>query len=312
MRGTKHTQREIFVGGKIKGLTILRHLLSKHANIVHCFILKEDIHEHEIASPDIVALCTSYAIPYTICTSLNKHEGRIREYKPDLIIVAGWRTILSPAIVHTPRYGCVALHESLLPAYRGFAPVNWAVINGEKQSGVTLFYLDDGMDTGDIIGQQAIPIGPDMTARELYHETVEASVKLLDEFHDKLLMNNAPRQRQGERDATYTCARTPEDGHINWQSSTSSIHNLIRGLSYPYPGAFSFLGSQKIIIQTSRIPLQKTFIGSVPGRVVGFPGSTGVEVLTKNGSLVIESVQMPDGGMQPARNAITSIRTTLT
>ena len=311
LRTSDNVPREIFVGGRTKGLTILKYLLALRANIVHCFILKEDVHEIEVVSPDIMNLCNNDQIPYTVCSSLKNHGELIRTLRPDLIVVAGWRTIIPQTILNIPARGSIAFHESLLPRYRGFAPVNWAVINGEEKTGVTLFYLDNGIDTGYSIGQETIRIGRDMTAWELYQETIRASVRLLETFHGQIMNGTAPKRTQREHEATYTCARVPEDGHINWNSSTKTIHNLIRGLSYPYPGAYSYVKEQKIIIQKAHIPPQRKYAGRVPGRVVAMK-DTGVEILTGDGSLVVENVQLPGGDIQPAKNVITSIRTTLT
>jgi methionyl-tRNA formyltransferase len=187
-----------------------------------------------------------------------------------------------------------------LPKYRGFAPVNWVVINGETETGVTLFYLSEEVDSGDIIAQKKIKIGKNDTAHEVYKKAAELSILLLKKYHDLILEGRAPRKKQNHKKATYGCPRTPEDSKINWQNSNESIHNLIRGLSYPYPGAFCYYKKKKIIIQKSSIPTQKRWIGNVPGRIIRVVPEGFIEVLCGVGSIVIEEIEVGGRRIKPA------------
>src|SRR3989344_3119510 len=291
--------REIFVGGKEKGLLALEQLIALDANVVHAYILKEDDHEPDKFSPQIMALSEKHKIPFALTKSIKNEFETINALKPDLIVVYQWRSLIPNSILNVPKFGCICVHEALLPKYRGFAPVNWVVINGEPTTGVTLFYLNEGIDSGDIIAQRKIKIGKDETAYEVYQKAVDISISLLKEYHDDILQGKAPRVKQHETRATYGCPRTPEDGKVNWGSGNVSIHNLVRGLSYPYPGAFCYYKGEKIIIQKSSILAQKKWVGNVPGRIMGrFPNGS-VEVLCGAGSIHISEIEVGGERLQP-------------
>lgn len=291
--------REIFVGGKEKGLLAFRALIQMKANVVYAYVLKEDEHELDKISPEIITLCRKHKIPFNLCKSIKKEYENIKKLKPDLIIVYQWRSLIPTEILNLPKLGCVCVHEALLPKYRGWAPVNWVVINGETQTGVTLFYLNERTDSGDIIAQRRIKIGKDETADEIYGKAARLSIELLKKYHDDILRGRAPRRKQDDSKASYGCPRTPEDGRINWQEGNVRIHNLIRGLSFPYPGAFCYYKGTKIIIQKSSIPDQKIWIGSVLGRTMGVRKNDCVEVLCGKGSILIEEIEVDGKRVKP-------------
>lgn len=292
--------RHLFIGGRDRGLAWLRRLVDRQQPPLVVYCLQEDDHETEKHCPAIVQLCNDHGIPCKPRKRLGKDdEAEIATFRPDLIVVMGWRTIISDRVLSVPRLGSVGLHESLLPAYRGFAPVNWAVINGEKESGVSLFYLTStGVDNGDIVDQAVAPIGPMDTAYEIYQQTARASIDLLEKYFDPLLAGTAPRKAQDEIAATYTCARIPDDGLIDWKKDTQSVHNLVRGLAHPYPGAFTYYGGKRYRIWSGEpVEPARVYIGRIPGRIIGFQPGMGVEVLTADGIYRVKTAS-EDG--QPA------------
>lgn len=299
----------LFVGGREKGFKCLRELVFLGADIVWAYILKEDEHEKEQFSQDIERFCKESKISYTLTRTVKEEERQIKVLKPDLIVVSGWRTMIPDKILKLPKYGSVAFHESLLPKYRGFAPINWAVINGERYSGVTLFYLDSGVDSGDIIDQIRISISGTDSAFDIYKKTIAAQVALLKKYYPLLIRGKAPKKKQDILKASYACARTPEDGRIDWSLSAKAIYNLIRGLSDPYPGAFCFYKGRKIIIQKAILE-KKKWVGVVPGRIVSILPGEGVEVLTGNGSIFIKDIVVGSKEMN-AGDYFDSIRATL-
>jgi methionyl-tRNA formyltransferase len=225
------------------------------------------------------------------------------------MVVMGWRTLISERVLSAARFGAVGLHESLLPAYRGFAPVNWAVINGESRTGVSLFYLTaTGVDNGDIVGQAGVPIGEADTAYEVYQRTARASLELLQDHFDRLLDGTAPRTPQDEGLATYTCARMPDDGLIDWNWGTHVIHNLVRGLAHPYPGAFSYFGGKRYRIWSGRsVEPARAYAGRIPGRLVSC-GKAGVEVLTGDGIYRVLTASEDGQEPVPAESIFRSVR----
>jgi len=164
----------------------------------------------------------------------------IAKLKPDLIMVVAYGKILPPQILEIPRYGCINLHASLLPKYRGAAPINWAIVNGEEKTGVSIMMMNEKMDAGDILQKQEMLISPDETAIELYDRlaTIGASV-LIDTINniEKYLANKTP---QNHSVATLAPILKKTDGLINWASSAKQIHNLIRGL-LPWPVAYTHI-----------------------------------------------------------------------
>ena len=167
--------------------------------------------------------------------------NQIRRIKPDLIVVVAFR-MLPEILWSIPTFGSINVHASLLPNYRGAAPINWAIINGEKQTGVTTFFINDRIDTGDIIGQSKIDINKDETAGELHNRLMKLGADLLIKSIDKIFsskQNITTKQLEGKN--LYTAPKLNKTNcNINWQDSCVNIHNKIRGLS-PYPGARSVL-----------------------------------------------------------------------
>src|SRR5262249_15375446 len=147
------------------------------------------------------------------------------------------RILIPEKIYQLPPRGTLAIHDSLLPEYRGFAPLNWSILNGEDHLGLTLFYVSESMDGGDIVAQKRIQIGPDDSAPAIYDRVCQATTVLILETYPLLAAGTAPRSSQDYSKGTFTCARTPADGLIDWDLSTRAIYNRIRALTHPYPGA---------------------------------------------------------------------------
>jgi UDP-4-amino-4-deoxy-L-arabinose formyltransferase/UDP-glucuronic acid dehydrogenase (UDP-4-keto-hexauronic acid decarboxylating) len=170
---------------------------------------------------------------------------KIQEFAPDIIFSFYYRHLVRPPILSIPHAGCLNLHGSLLPKYRGRCPVNWVLINGEKETGITLHYMTPRADDGDIVGQKKIPISDYDTARSLYEKMVAASGKLLDEILPHIKKGTVTRQPQDHAQATYYGGRRPKDGEITWEGTASQVRNLARAVTIPYPGAFSHIGDRK-------------------------------------------------------------------
>jgi len=174
---------------------------------------------------------------------------KVSRLAPEVIFSFYFRHMLSPDILNIPASGAYNLHGSLLPAYRGRTPVNWAIVNGEKQTGITLHYMTVKPDAGDIVGQKAVEIVFQDTARSLYDKLCGAAGALLEEVLPLIREGRAPRIPQELTKGSYYSGRRPEDGRIDWSWPAVRIYNLIRAVTEPYPGAFGFLpGAGKILI----------------------------------------------------------------
>ena len=173
---------------------------------------------------------------------------KIRRLEPDILFSFYFRALLKAPILNIPKSGCLNLHGSLLPKYRGRSPINWAIINGERESGVTLHYMTERPDDGDIVCRMKVPIGPEDTACVLNRKLVEAAGVMLDEYLPQIRRGCAPRLPQDHGDASYFGRRSPDDGAIDWKSSSGAIRNLVRAVTRPYPGAFTNRGNTRIYV----------------------------------------------------------------
>ena len=165
--------------------------------------------------------------------------------------------------------------------------MNWAIINGEKQTGATMFYIDEGIDSGDVIAQKAINIGINDDAYSVGNRIESLYADLLTENYFNIVCGTVNRLPQNHKDATYTCKRTPEDGLIDWGKSSFQIYNLVRGLVSPYPNAFSYIDGKKVNIVDASLAVQMVYSGRIVGRVIRLLDDW-VEVLTGDGSLLIK------------------------
>lgn len=216
----------------------------------------------------IGALAESMGIPVYYPGDVNTPEwiGFIRGLSPDVILSCYYRNMIKEEILAIPRIAALNLHGSLLPKYRGRCPVNWQIIFGETKGGITLHHMVKKADAGDIVAQKEIDISETDTALTLFKKMEEAAYKLLKEFIPKVLDGTAPRIPQDHSLATYFGGRRPEDGNIDWHLPARDIYNLIRAVTWPYPGAFSFLRGKKVIIWWAEA-LDDRELGLSPGTV---------------------------------------------
>jgi methionyl-tRNA formyltransferase len=214
----------------------------------------------------------------------------------DLMFAVSWRYKIPADIYRRPRLGTFVLHDSLLPAYRGFSPTVWAMLNGEDHSGATLFEISDGIDEGDIVDQERVPIGPDDGIAAVMERVTQAYLILIERNLEMLIHARAPRFPQDHARATYGCKRLPEDNQIDWFAPSEKIYNLIRAVSAPYPGAYTTFAGKRLRIWSARRPAKPyPYVGRIPGRIVEvFPGEGSV-VLTGDGALLLSEVQMEGG-----------------
>ena len=230
----------------------------------------------------------------------------------DLAFMVSWRYLIPMHLLDRAKLGAVVVHDSLLPAYRGFSPTVWAMINGEPECGATMIHAAAEVDAGDIIDQVRIAIAPDDVIATVMDRVTAGYLTMLERNIDLLKSGRAPRMRQDPKLATFTCKRTPGDNLIQWHHPLTRVHNLIRAVGRPYTGAFTFHNGAKLTVWKARIDASaRTFVGAIPGRVVEIRPGHGVVVLTGDGSLLVETVQ-PEGGPEVcAADLITSVSTQL-
>ena len=179
--------------------------------------------------------------------------ARIAALKPDFFFSFYYRLLLKAPLLALPRRGALNMHGSLLPKYRGRVPVNWAIIHGETETGATLHYMTEKPDHGDIVAQTAVPILPDDTAGEVFDKVSVAAELTLYHAVPPLLAGTASRTRQDLGQGKYFGGRKPEDGRIAWTESATRVHNLVRAVAPPYPGAFTDLAGERVVIERTRL-----------------------------------------------------------
>lgn len=220
-----------------------------------------------------------------------------KSLNPDLVVVVAFGQRIPSEILFGPRYGCINVHGSLLPQYRGAAPIQWSILNGDNKTGVTTMYMDEGWDTGDIIYQEETLIAPDENFETLYARLSEIGGRLLVKTIHDIAAGKAPRQKQDSSLATMAPKLKPEQQRINWSASAFSIHNLVRTLS-PSPGAETYLNNERFkIMETQIIPdcdcyTASSDVSSVePGAILQIVKKQGIMVACGDAPLLITKMQ---------------------
>lgn len=231
------------------GCTAIKTLIEMGEEVTAIFTHEDNPNEN-VWFGSVKTIAKNLKIPVFFPENPNSPEWiqKIRQLKPDIIFSFYYRKMICEEILNIPSKGALNLHGSLLPKYRGRAPVNWVLVNGEEKTGVTLHYMVKKADAGDIVAQKGILIDGQDTALTLYKKFLPLTQKILIETVPLLAKGAAPRIPQDHSQATYFGGRKPEDGKIDWSKTSREIYNLIRAVTHPYPGAFTFLNDKKIFI----------------------------------------------------------------
>ncbi|TXK42336.1 methionyl-tRNA formyltransferase [Nonomuraea sp. C10] len=228
----------------------------------------------------------------------------LKEAEPDIIVANNWRTWIPPEIFRLPRHGTLNVHDSLLPAYAGFSPLIWALINGEEEVGVTAHLMDEELDAGDILLQRAVPVRPSDTATDLFHRTVALIEPIVRDALTLIDTGRAVPVPQDRSRASFFHKRSPEDSRIDWTWPAEDIERLVRAQSDPYPNAFTFYRGERVRVLKASV--SEGVYGGTPGRVFIREGD-GVVIVAgadarrgRSRGLVIERVRTDEGADLPA------------
>lgn len=246
----------------------------------------------KLAAPAVKKTAIAAGIPVLQPEKIKTQEflDELSAYEPDLIVVAAYGRILPASVLQLAPLGCINVHGSILPRYRGAAPIQWAVINGDKQAGVTIMQMDEGMDTGDILHIAAIEVDENETAGGLFWKLAELGGVALVDTIEKLKQREIIPIPQDDNEATHAPMLNKADGHIDWNQPASAIHNRIRGLD-PWPCAFSFLGKERLRLFVPEVIHMDN--SSQPGTVIR-ADKTGLLISTADNCLLIKELQ-PEG-----------------
>jgi methionyl-tRNA formyltransferase len=217
----------------------------------------------------------------------------VRSLDPELVFVVGWSQLVREPFIALAREGVFGMHPTLLPRHRGRAPIPWAILSGLARTGVTLFEIvDASADTGGIVGQVVVDIAPDETAATLFGRIAEAHVQLIREYVPQLLARSAPRSPQDPHRASSWPKRTPTDGIIDWETRAPYLYDWVRAQTRPYPGAFTFLGDEKVVVWRAR-PVELD--DEAPAGTIVATRPEGPVVACGQGGLVLEEVETGGG-----------------
>ena len=272
------------------GYECLAELLESGIDVVALFTHEDDpVEEKWFLS--VRALAAESAIPVRTPEKLSEEDVRfISASRPDLIFSFSYRLVIPAEILELAPLGAFNMHGALLPRYRGRACVNWVVLNGEALTGVTLHHMVARVDEGHIVDQEAVPIGPDDTAHDVFKKMIPAARAALKRSLPAILEGTARGREQDESLATYFGRRRPEDGRIDWTKPAREVYNLVRALTHPFPGAFTFISGKKLFIWGAKP--QECERCAEPGIVVS---SSPLKIGAGSGALLVTRAQWIDG-----------------
>jgi methionyl-tRNA formyltransferase len=305
----------LFIGSRV-GFEALNLLVIENCDIHHVFIEKEHDHEYEKYYQRSIEKCKRLSINFSVNSLQSEIIDKLTQslnngQSINYIMSFGYRRMIPESVVKMANIAALGTHFSPLPRYRGFAPLNWVLINGETETAVNLFYLDKEVDNGDIVEKENVSIGYEDDINTLFEKCIVTFQDVMRRTIPKLEKGQFETLIQDNGKATYTCARNPEDGLIKWEWNSTKIYNLTRALTYPFPGAFSFLDGRKIFIWSCEENETPKYEGRIAGKVVKVVKNIGVVVLCGEGAVLIKDVQLENGDRQTADNLIKSIRMTL-
>jgi len=290
--------RIIFMGTPEFACPTLRTLIERGEQVV-AVVTQPDRPKgrgQQTLPPPVKLLAGQHGIPVLQPVKVRHPDAieEIRALKPDLIVVVAFGQILPRALLEIPGHGCINVHASLLPRYRGAAPLNWCIINGETETGVTTMMMDVGLDTGDMLLKRATPIDPDEDTSALHDRLSGIGADLLGETLDRLAAGELVPEKQDDALTCYAPMLKKEDGLIDWKKDAQSIKNLVRGMT-PWPGAYSVLDDR--LLKLFRV---QTASGSgAPGEIVS-AGRDGIEVACGAGSILVHELQLEGKKRLPA------------
>lgn len=284
--------RTVFMGTPEFALPTLEGLLAAGVNLVGVYTQPDRPKGRgkKLAASPVKELALTYDLPVFQPERLRKPDAvaTLRELAPDLIVVVAYGQILPKSVLDIPRYHCINVHASLLPKYRGAAPINKSIVDGETETGVTTMLMDVGLDTGDMLIKRSLPIGPDETAGQVHDRLALLGREAMEETLQQLCGGTLQPQPQDDALSSYAPMMSKEDGLINWQQSARQIHNQVRGLD-PWPGAYTFLDNLTLKIAATTV--DETVSGD-PGEIISADPS-GVRVACGQGVLIIGKLQLP-------------------
>lgn len=288
---TPQTIRTVFMGTPDFALDTLHGLIEAGVQLVGVYTQPDRPKGRgkKMTPPPVKELALQHDIPVFQPQKLRDPlaVAELKALAPDLIVVVAYGQILPQAVLDIPRYGCINVHASLLPKYRGAAPINKVIVDGETETGVTTMLMDVGLDTGDMLIKRTLAIGADETAGQLHDRMAPLGREAMDDTLRQLCAGTLKPEKQDEAATCYAAMMKKEDGLIDWSLPAQQIHNLVRGLD-PWPAAYTSLGGETLKIARTAVEAGSADAGSVVGA-----DEHGVRVACGEGVLRIGELQLP-------------------
>lgn len=282
--------RVIFFGTPAIACKCLQALIDKKINVV-CVVTKPDMYvgrKQILTQSEVKILAQKNNIPILQPNDLNLIVHELKQYAPDLIITCAYGKIIPNDILIIPKYHCVNIHTSLLPRWRGGAPIHHAILHNDKTTGVTMMYMDSGLDTGNIIYQQRIDISENETYRTLYDKLSNLAYEMLFNYVTNLFSDDLPSIKQDEKLMTYAPIISSNDEKINWHTSSEQIDAQVRGL-YDVPTAYTTYDNLRIKILEAK---KSNIVDNKPGEIINI-NKDGILVGCLDGSILLTKIQLP-------------------
>ncbi|OJF15835.1 methionyl-tRNA formyltransferase [Couchioplanes caeruleus] len=306
--------RVVMFGYQTWGHRTLQALLDSEHEVPLVVTHPKSDHAYEKIWDDSVAdLAEQHGVPVLIRNRPDDEDlmSALKEAAPDVIVATNWRTWIPPQIFNLPPRGTLNIHDSLLPAYAGFSPLIWALINGEKEVGVTAHMMNDELDAGDIVLQRAVPVGPTDTTTDLFHKTLELFGPITVDGLALIASGRTDWVKQDRSKASFFHKRSTEDIRIDWNWPAEDLERLVRAQCAPYPSAFTYHRGQQLDILAAAVSQGR--YGGTPGRIFYQEGDAvvivaGADARTgRNHGLAIKRVRTHDGRELPAAEYFTTM-----
>jgi len=300
-------QNVLFMGSKRLGLRCLEQMCKVAPASLSGIMIYDDREDTRSIYDAFVSFCSNIEVPFYSVRKRKESEEVIRKVKPDLCIVVGWYWLISKETLNVVPYGFLGLHNSLLPKYRGAAPLVWAIINDEKETGISLFSFTEGMDDGDIWAQEKVSIKDDDYISDILNKIEDKGAYLFKTKYKDILEAKIEPKSQKHEEATYCAMRFPFDGEIDWNKPARYVYNYIRAQSEPYPGAFTYYNDKKLIIWKAK-DSGITYYGK-PGQVAMINEEGVFVVCGDNYPVIIKEVQLEHEQKVAANEVVKSFKT---
>lgn len=290
--------RSVVFGYHAIGAACLEELLTSGDDVA-LVVTHGDGPNETVWWPSVRELAERRELPFLVDPDVRAPDlaARVRALAPDFAFSFMFRTLLPRELLDIPRLGALNLHPSALPKYRGRSPINWALVHGETETGVSLHYMVDQPDRGDVVAQRRFPVAETDTALTLHRRATDEARLLFREAYPLLRAGRAPRIPQDPSQASYFGGRTPEDGAIDWRWPSRRIYDLLRAVTHPYPGAFTVHAGRRLFVWWGRPEQDRVDLG--PGRLE--VSTDAVRAGTGQGALRLEQVQVEGQAESAAR-----------